>query len=267
MKKLPIRFILTTILLTALLPAAAFAQSDSPQPATSSSMRLFHAFIEDATVVDNQWWEGWAEYSERTGLDTFLVRGIAAFQPWENVELGATVGFGSSSTEGELLDGSGATDLDLWGKYHFGGGGDSTEFAAGGVVTVPTGDDTAGLGYDAFSFGVFGAMRHRYERWILSAHAGIRVNGDGQMFGVPLDGELSPMIGVGLFYPHSDEVTFVVEGNFETERFDGIDSDLRLLGGVNWRLSNRGILRSAVAIGLTDGAPDAQLLLGYAVNF
>jgi hypothetical protein len=266
MKKLTIRFVLTTILLTALLPAAAFAQSEASKPVTSSSMRLFHGFIEDATVVDNQWWEAWAEYSEGEGLDTFLIRGIAAFQPWENIELGATVGFGNSSADGGGLDGSGATDLDLWGKYHFGGGG-STEFAAGAVVTVPTGDDTAGLGFDAFSFGAFGSMRQRYERWILSAHAGVRVNGDGQIFGIPLDGELSPMIGFGLFYPHSDEVTFVVEGSFESERFDGIDSDLRLLGGVNWRLSNRGILRSAVAVGLTDGAPDAQLLLGYAVNF
>jgi hypothetical protein len=267
MKKMRIPFLLTSILLSALLPVAAADPADDSQKATSSSMRLFHAFIEDATVVDNQWWEARADYSAGDHLDMFILRGTAAFRPWENVELGATVGFGSSSADIDLPDGSGATDLDVWGKYHFGGGGDSTEFAVGSVLTVPTGDDTAGLGFDAFSLSGFGSLRHRYQRFIISAHAGVRINGDGQIFGTELDGELSPMIGVGLFYPHSDAVTFVGEASFESERFNGIESDLRLLGGVNWSVSNRGILRGAVSVGLTDGAPDAQLLLGYAANF
>jgi type II secretory pathway pseudopilin PulG len=269
MKKLSLPFLLMSILLSTLLPLATAAQDDSARQATSSSMRLFHAFIEDATIVDNQWWEGWAEYSKGNDddVDMFIIHGMAAFQPWEHFELGATAGFGSSSANDDRQDGSGATDLDIWGKYHFGRGGDATEFAAGGVLTVPTGDDAAGLGYDAFSFSVFGSARHRYERFIISAHAGVRLNGDGQIRGVEHDGELSPMVGVGLFYPHSDEVTFVAEATFESERFNDMDSDLRLLGGVNWHLSNRGIVRGAVAIGLTDGAPDAQLLLGYAVNF
>ena len=267
MKKLSLPFLLISILLSALLPMAAVAQDNSAQQRTSSSMRLFHAFIEDATVVDNQWWEGWAEYSEGDDVDMFIVRGAAAFQPWENVELGATVGFGSSSASDGGTDGSGATDLDILGKYHFGRSGNATEFAAGGVITVPTGDDTAGLGYDAFSISAFGSVRHRYQRFIMSGHAGVRVNGDGQYRSDELSGELSPMLGVGLFYPHSDELAFVAEATFESERFEHMDSDLRLLGGVNWHLSNRGIMRGAVAIGLTDGAPDAQLLLGYAVNF
>ena len=45
------------------------------------------------------------------------------------------------------------------------------------------------------------------------------------------------------------------------------DSDTRLLGGINWRLANRGMFRGAVALGLDDGAPDFQLLLGYAHEF
>jgi hypothetical protein len=267
MKKRYILFLIASILLSALLPMTAAAQAEETKSTTSSSMRLFHGFIEDATIADNQWWEGWLEYSAGEAVDIFLLRGVAAFQPWDSFELGATVGFGSSSADGEIPDGSGATDLDIWGKYHFSKGGGATEFAAGGVITVPTGDDTAGLGYDAFSIAAFGSVRHRYETLILTAHAGARINGDGQIFGVDVDGELSPMLGVGFFYPHSDEVTFIAEANFESERFDGMGSDLRLLGGVNWRLSNRGILRSAVGVGLTDGAPDAQLILGYAVNF
>ena len=94
---------------------------------------LGHSFIEDATIVDNQWWEGWLEYSEGEHVDMFILHGVAAFQPWEDFELGATVGFGSSSAAGAIPDGSGATDLDIWGKYHFGEEGGNTEFAAGGV--------------------------------------------------------------------------------------------------------------------------------------
>ena len=97
MKMPRIPFLMMSILLASLMPLAAAAQTDSSKPVTSSSMRLFHAFIEDATVVDNQWWEGWAEYSEGEHLDMFILRGMAAFQPWEKVELGATVGFGVAS--------------------------------------------------------------------------------------------------------------------------------------------------------------------------
>ena len=84
---------------------------------------------------------------------------------------------------------------------------------------------------------------------------------------VEVDGKTSPLVGAGMIFPQSDRVTFVAELTFEGERFEGADSDVRVLGGLNWRLHNRGMVRGAVAFGLTDGAPDLQLIGGYAWTF
>ena len=144
----------------------------------------------------------------------------------------------------------------------------NTEFAVGGVFTVPTGDDTAGLGTDAFAASLFGTVRHRLPNAILSAHAGFRLNEDGQILGgSELDGENSGLLGFGLIFPASDKLAFVAELDYEGKRFSGGDSDIRILGGANWRPFNTGQLRAALAFGLSDGAPDVQLLAGYAANF
>lgn len=264
-------FLTITILTSVLIPVAGMAQSEQTHKTTPSSERLFRSFIQDATVVDNQWWEAQLEYTDGDARDTFILRGVASFNPWKNVELGARVGFGSSDASGNNTDGSGATDLDLWGKYHLGMVADSTEFAVGAVATIPSGDEAAGLGDDSFAVSAFGAMRYQYDRFIFSAHAGARLNADGTEFTVEgsseIKGEVSPMAGVGLFFPFSDVVTFVGEVNYEGKRFEGRSSDLSALGGINWRVSNRGIVRAAASLGLSSGADDAQLIVGYAVNF
>jgi hypothetical protein len=269
-------FPMVMVVTSLFIPMAGLAQTEQDRKATSSSQRLFQAFIEDATIVDNQWWEAQIVYEDLNLLDRLVLRGIAAFQPWKDLELGARVGFGRSDANYGLSEGTGATDLNVWGKYYLGKVGDATEFTVGALVTIPTGDDAAGLGQDAFNIAAFGAMRHRFDLFVLSAHLGVRANGDGQQFSgddlIEFDGETSPIAGVGLLYPFSDTVTFVGEFNFEGarfegDRFEGSDTDVRALGGVNWRISNRGILRSALSIGLTDGASDFQLILGYAFDF
>jgi len=268
----------TATLLLVFAPLAAWAQ-DEPAPADTTQPavritpgggfhRLFLSFVEDATLVENQWWEGRFDYAKGDRVDLTVLRGIFAFQPWQNIGVGARVGFGNSdiSGPGSSLDGSGATDLDLWGKYYFGTGSGVTEFAAGGILTVPTGDDSAGLGYDAFAFKGFGSLRRPFRGWILSVDAGAQFNADGRIFGNDLTGETSFMLGGAALFPTSDHVGFVVESRYESARFDGTDNDWRVLGGANWRVTNRGIVRGAVAIGLTDGAPDWQIFIGYAAN-
>ena len=255
-----------------LFPLATQAQTGGAQ-SSSTVDRLFLSFIEDTVLAERQWWEAQIEFVDGDIVDQTLVRGIAAFQPWDRVELGGRVGFGSTDAPAGTEDGSGATDLDLWGKYRFGNGSGSTEFAAGGTVTIPTGDDTAGLGFDAFSVSAFGALRHDLERGVLAAHAGVRFNGDGQiqggagLGGADLDGEVSAMIGAAWIVSLSDRLTVLGEVDFEDERFSGVDSNMQVLGGVNWRVGKEGLLRGALSLGLTDGAPDAQLILGYAATF
>ncbi len=268
------RFCPVWILLIGLASLPVAAQTDvSEQPTstttrtTAATDRLFLSFAEEATLVDRQWWEGQAELQDGDGFDARILRAVAAFQPWARVEFGGRVGFGDTSLPGTLPDGSGATDLDLWAKYHFDSSG-KTQFAAGGLATIPTGDDTAGLGFDSFAFGVFGSLRHQGERMTFSGNIGINRDGDGQRFGtVTLDGETSFTAGAGVLIPGGGRVTFVGEARFQSERFSGTESDTRILGGINLGVGKSGVFRAALALGLSDGAPDGQLTVGYAAMF
>jgi hypothetical protein len=252
----------------------ALAQTGSGSSSTSSYDRLFLAFIEDATLAQDQWWEGQLEYSDGLevpgggDLDAFIVRGIVAFQPWIDVELGVRVGFGSTDSSSGL-DGSGATDLEAWGKYYVDTRLQNMEFAVGGVLTIPTGDETAGLGEDSFGGSAFGSIRYRLDQLIVAGHLGVQFNGDGRQFGetVDRDGETALQIGGGVIYPFSVSFSGVAEITYDGARLEGSDDKLQLLGGVNWRVSGRSTLRGAVTFGLDDGAPDAQLLLSYAAQF
>ncbi|MDH3626113.1 MAG: hypothetical protein OEV00_12415 [Acidobacteriota bacterium] len=260
---------LSIAILLILVPALALAQEDPKPKPTSGNDRMFLSFIEDAAVVDSQWWEGQLELVDGDGFDATIVRLVAAFQPYEDIEVGGRVGFGDTDIAGiGTPDGSGATDLDLWFKYHLGSNRGNGEFAVGGTLVVPTGDDTAGLGFDAFAASAFGAGRWRLDRGIVSGHVGLQINGDGRIFGSPdIDGEIALQAGIGLLFPVSDTLSVIGEFDYNGERFEGADSDSRVLGGVNWRVTNRGSIRGAVSLGLTDGAPDATIIGGYAAVF
>jgi hypothetical protein len=255
------------------LPAAAQAGGSSSR-ATSGQDRLFLTFAEEAATVPHQWWEAQVEFVDGDPIDATLVRGVVALQPIQNLEVGGRVGFGSTSAPDNLPDGSGATDLDLWAKWHLGAMNAQTEFALGALATIPTGDDNAGLGNDSFDIQGFGSVRFRADQLILSGTAGVRANGDGQRFGgenapfgFETNGKTSVLLAAGGLSPVSDVLTVTGEIRLETERVEGADSDVRLSVGANWRPFNRGIVRGAVAIGVSDGAPDAQLLVGYAYTF
>lgn len=267
-RSLPVLQVALLILLAVPSMAQDPDASSSRPAAPADSDRLFLAFAEDATLVRSQWWEGQVVLLDSDFVDAALFGAQAAFQPWKNIEVGGRVGFGSTDTPAGFADGSGATDLDVWGKYDFGPHQDN-RFAVGGVVTVPTGDDAAGLGFDAFAVSGFGAVRHQGNGYVLTGHAGIQVNGDGRLFGstVDLDGQLAPFVGGGVIYATSNELSLVGEFVWRGERFDGADDDARIFGGVNWRVSRRGIVRGGIGFGLTDGAPDTQVIAGYAADF
>jgi hypothetical protein len=240
---------------------------------TSGSDRLFLGFSREATVADDQWWEGRGELAGATDIDAILGRFVFAIQPLYQLEVGGDVGFGSTSSRGDLPDGSGATDLDLWIKYYLGAPGENTEFAIGGTVTVPTGDDTAGLGQDSWAVGLFGSFRHSLRSVLIGGYLGAQYNQDGKFLGIDLDGKISFLAGGSVIWPVADKVTVVGELVYESEQFDSIEglevpgSDGRALGGLNWRVSNRGLVRAALGFGFTDAAPDYQILAGYAVTF
>jgi len=267
-----LRPVLIALVILACCGTLALAQAD-PKP-TSSSDRFFFAFAEDATVADRQWWEGQVGLADSDSLDVTTVTVVGAFQPWIDWEFGGRVGFGftDANDTSKDKDGSGATDLDLWGKYHLGGTED-LEFAVGGVATIPTGDETAGLGYDSFGVSAFGSMRYRLNKVVLAAHVGLRFSGDGSYRGEDADGETEPLAGVGVIFPFSDRIAGVGEfvfrdGRLDGKNFDAISKDdTRALAGINWRPGGRGMIRAALAAGISDGAPDFQFIAGYAAEF
>jgi hypothetical protein len=220
-------------------------------------------------MVPSQWWEAQVEYADGKDKDpnVLLARGVVAFRPIKNLEVGGRFGFGTANGSPPAEGGTGATDLDAYGKWVFPNAAPNTDFTAGLLVTIPTGDDTAGLGYNAFSSQAFGGVRHRMESVVLGGHIGIRFNGDGAFQGKDLTGKTSFEMGFSTLFPLANQVSIVGELQVETDRFEGVDASTQLLVGINWRAFGRGMLRGAIAGGLTDGAPNYRVLLSYAYTF
>jgi hypothetical protein len=242
-------------------PGAAPATPASPAASSGITDRLFLAFAQDAAIVQSQWWEGQLEFADGSSgipVDVLLGRGVVAFRPVKSLEVGGRVGFGQSSASGTAPDGTGATDL-----------------TAGLLCTVPTGDDTAGLGFNAFSTQAFGGVRFRMENVVIGGHVGFRFNGDGKFQGVDLHGKTSFELGGSALFPLANQVSFVGEIQYETARFEspfpgsslGSDAAAQVLAGVNWTAFPRGTFRAAIGGGLTDGSPDFRVILGYAFHF
>jgi len=269
---------LTTALV--LLPGSAWAQetetveqtditpTTTSATNTSSQDRLYINFIEDAMIVDEQWWEGWLQYDDADIIKRTILFGRAAFQPWDRVEIGGSIGFGGTDSSMNLPDGTGATDLNLWGKYFWNLNNDRTELTAGAIATIPSGDDSAGLGFDAWALKGFAAARYRLKPAVVTGTVGLQFNSNGRTLDSPtLDGEIAFSLGVGVIAPWSETFSWVGELTWKSERFDGADNNTQLLGGINLRLSSRSLLRPALAFGLQDGAPDLQVIVGYAYSF
>jgi len=264
-----LRLSLCLILLAAVAITPLAAQSSR----TPTTDRLFLGFARDATLANQQWWEGQLEITSYDALDTVVANLVFALRPIDRVEFGGKVGFGDSDlpTPFNNLEGTGATDLELWGKYALGSLEDGSDLAVGVTLTVPTGDDSAGLGRDSFDIGAFFSSRKAMNGFDLVGHVGANFHGDGRILGVDLDGKVSAELGVGFIFPMSETISLVAEGQLETEQYKNAgdigDTDTRLLGGVDWKLGANGMFRGALALGITDGAPDTQLILGYAARF
>ena len=241
-----------------------------PRPGFQGADRLFLSFIEDPAIVDWLRAEGQLEYATAESEDRFVARYVTAaqFSGLPNVEFGARIGIASLDRTGGGPDGSGATDLDLWGKMVLRPGRSGLPSVAfGGEITLPTGDKNAGLSYDAFSSQLFGAARFLLPKGEISFHLGVRSTGAGEIAGIPLDGEVSGKAGLGYLVAVTPRLVLVAEAKYEGKRFESGEDDARLLFGVNWQPISAGVIRLALAGGLTDGAPDVQLLAGYSYDF
>jgi hypothetical protein len=268
------------LLLAAIAVAASAVMAADPAPPPTGSSapaaspeiadRLFLSFAQQSAVVPSQWWEGqveWADGSKDIPVDVLLARGVVAFRPIKTLEVGGRVGFGSTHASGNAPDGTGATDLDIYGKWVFLNVAEDTNFSAGVLITVPTGDDTSGLGFNSFSTEAFGGVSRSFKDLVIDGHVGLRLNGNGKFQGVDLTGKTSFEVGFSALFPLANRVSLVGEALFESDRFDQMDASSQILAGINWRAFGRGMLRGAVAAGLTNGSPDFRVIASYAYTF
>jgi len=231
--------------------------------------RLFLSFVEDPGIVAHWRGEGQLDYENYDFSDNLTLRGVGAaqFTFLRDVEVGARIGFGDYDPDG-FSGGSGATDTDLWIKLRLSSDtGRAPDLALGAILGLPTGDTDSGLGFDAFGSKLFFAARWTVGWVAISAHVGVRATEDGEVFGVPLDGKTAGEAGAALIWPALAQLTVIIEGRYKGARFEGFDDDARLLAGVNWKPLPVGSFRLAASLGLADGAPDTQLIAGYAFDF
>jgi hypothetical protein len=250
--------ILALIALFTAAPPAAAQGGASPYAEDRGGRRLFQRFAEDAAIVPGGWVEGVFVYDNQPdNSQRFFAGGQFAFRLGDSAEAGLRLGFVDQQFDG-ADDGSGIADIDVYGKYRFGG-----PCAVGGLIKIPTGDEGQGIGTGALDVEGFFACRADFAAVSLAGNAGIRSNGKSDP---PLpDSQASLLLGGGLLIPTGTKTTFVIEATWESERLDGAGNDARLTFGYSGAGPGPGFgIRAAVALALTDAAPDYQVFFGAA---
>lgn len=237
---------------------AVLAQS-APAPTDRDTRRLIQRFAQDAVVVPGGWLEGQFDYrnlpdnSDRYDLDALI-----AFHAGSNVEAGMQFGYANLNAP-QPPDGSGFSDIDIYGKYVFPGG--RNRVALGGLLKIPTADENKGLGTGKRDLEAFGAWRGNFEGVTLTANLGVRFNGNPD--NPALTSKDSALLGAAILLPLSPASTFLVEWSFETSRFEGYSNDSQLTPAFQMMFrGGKGGLRGGLAIPLSDGAPDWQAIFG-----
>jgi hypothetical protein len=232
--------------------------------------RLFLSFVEDTAMVENWRIEAQLNFAglDAGDLSRTSIIGAVQFDAMPRIEFGGRIGYAGLDGSGGVPSGNGITDTDLWAKFYIGPRWmKHSEFGFGALVTLPTGTEDNLQSFDAMRSKLFFAMRRDFSRMTLSAHAGVRFNESGSLYGIPLEGSTAGSLGAAVIAPLGSKLAMVGEFVYEGERFEGFDADTRLLAGVNWKPGDYGVLRFALALGLTDGAPDSQVLASWAFDF
>lgn len=263
--------VLVALLPLGIRPAAAQTASGAPGAAGArknlaerNDRRLFQRFVEDAAVSTGGWAELQYRYTNRSNGSEHSLGPLVAFKVVNNIEGGLRFGFLDVNPDPGSGE-SGLSDIDLFAKYRFPGGGRGRT-ALGALAKVPTANEQKGLGTGKSDLEVFAAWRADLEAVSIVANAGARFNGNPDPPVPPTRDSL--FFGGALLLPASQTLTLVIEATYETERLDGALDDARLTLGVQsrGRQGHTGI-RGGVAFPLNDGAPDYEVLLGAFLTY
>lgn len=284
MRKFGAASLLLTLAFVMATGSTAFAQS-SAAPSTSTStiekpnLRFFQQFATDAAIVEKQWYG--IEFRWLNGAvpphenaDGFMLTPTVAVSPLKNLEVGGTVSYIDYDLDSDIIrpgtsdrfsGNSGLGDLTTWGKYRFLEG--PVSVSAGALLDLPTGSEEEGLGTGKVTPGLFGAFRAKAGDGAFLGDVALRFNRDARILKSKLNGKTSTFIGGGYIWEAYENWVFSGEVTVESERFDGGSSDFRATAGAQFLGVSHSFLRGAVSVGLTDGAPDFEIIMGYAYVF
>jgi len=236
-------------------------------------VRPFVRYIEDAGFPETMYGEGVFQYQSWDGASAMMFGAQGDYLISPLMVVGARLGF--MSWDPDAGDGeSGLMDMDVFGKYLV-IDGPEMKLAVGALLNLPIGTDKI-FGNSTFDIEAFGALRYALDKLVLLGNFGFRINGGyeitvenpfGDDFTTDVDGELSILFGGGMLYPLNENVTLTGEFTFETERYDGADGPIQLTPGIDYALASGLKVRGAMALGLSDGAPDFTFQAGVAKNF
>jgi len=254
----------------AVAPEALLAQTgQSGTRRVNAENRLFIRFVEDAAIVPSYWLEGQARYQGNLAAfdpnvsgagesDLLSAGGVFAFNVAEDFEFGARLAVARREADNNGSD-TGLTDLDLWGKVSV--VSDPVKISLGILLVAPTGDEDKFLGSGETNVEFFGGIRKDLTHVSLAANAGFRINQDPDIEDLSgVEGKNSILLGGALLFPATQNLVLTAEYALETERFEGLKNDSRLLGGFEYRDGEDLMWRGAIGGGLSDGAPDFELL-------
>jgi hypothetical protein len=245
------------------------------------NLRFFQQYIVDAAIVQRQWFELDFQYDNGAvppleNADGWMFTPIVAIAPTKNLEFGGTISYIDYSLDNTIYGGdfgrggfdgaSGFGDITAWGKYRF---VDSSQMfvTAGALVQIPTGSNDDGLGTGEFNWGVFGSMRVKAGPGSILGDVTFGFNHDATVLGFQVNGKTSTTLGVGYMWEAYEDWAFSGEVVAGSERYEGASSNFSVTGGVQFIGLKHMYFRGALAFGLTDGAPNYQITLGYAYAF
>jgi len=222
------------------------------QPDSKDDVHLFQTFFKDTPISPTPYGEGGLSFSDFGQGNAFQVSARGGYPFTPKFEMGAELSFINVSPD--QGDGqSGVSDLLVSGRYNI--SSTNTKVSAGGFITLPIGSEDVGQGNT--DFGAFAALRHPFtNKLVLTGTVGL------EFLEFANNRETSLLLGAGLIYPTSDQLSIIGELNLQTQ------GDYMLLsGGLDYSMQAGSHLRGAIGVGLDDGAPDFIILGSFLHNF
>ncbi|MBI3448055.1 MAG: hypothetical protein HY049_03920 [Acidobacteria bacterium] len=246
----------------ALAQAAAAPAPPAAAPADRNEVRLFQRFIEDGAVTEGTWIEPQLRLQRFGGRDVYAFGPIVAVTVAEDIELGGrinlqTINLNPGGTE------TGFSDMEVYGKFRL--TTKPSQISLGALLKFPTGETNKGLGTGEMDVAFFLGYRRDFKSVSFVGNAGLRINQDPDVPPLPsgrpaIEGSTSVQLGGAAIFPVASKSAGIIEGSYETERFNHQGADLRLTLGAQHRFTEALTGRAGVAWGFGDGAPNFEII-------